>query len=80
MSEPQYPECEKLKEVSKYSQQVGEFLDESNLAICEWDDDTCQWQPLRFTMEQLLCKMFGIDPVKVEQERQSILEGLRNGS
>lgn len=75
----QYPECEKLKAVSEYSQQIGAFLDEGGRTICEWNDETCQWMPLRMTMEEVLAAIFEIDLVKVEEERRLMISSLQSG-
>lgn len=76
-----YPECEKLAEVSKDSQIIGQFLDEMKYAgkeLCTFDDSEEQWMPVRGTIESILAEYFGIDMNKVEEERRAILDDIRS--
>ena len=77
-----YPEHEKLKALNGDNQVVGSFLDwlaDEGLVIAEWSDvgdDDCLYRSLR-TNESLLAGFFDIDPVKLEQEKQHMLDSLR---
>lgn len=73
----EYPECEKMKLVSSESQSIGAFLDwcgEQGFELRDWDNEyQDQPGPLHKSIEQLLAKYFEIDLVKVESERQQML-------
>lgn len=78
--QPECPECEKLSDVSKASNEIGEFMDwmidNTEFRICEFAEDeytsSSHWQ-----REKLLTGYFNIDMDKVEQERRTLLEWLR---
>ena len=90
--QPNYPECEKLAEVSPQSNVVGEFLDwlsnEKNLTICTYTEDEdpmvlgdcSSYYPYHYDTEQLLAEFFEIDLKKVEEERRQILEDIRKSN
>jgi len=76
----QYPECEKLNEVAPYSQKIVEFLNwlsnEKGIELADYEKSDRFHFP-KSTNENLLAEFFDIDMVKVEQERQAILESVR---
>lgn len=84
--QPECPECEKLSAVSKKSQEIGEFLDwlqhERHLVLAEWDKEEDYKDnalfPVHISIDVLLAEYFKIDLAKVEQERQALLEWIRN--
>lgn len=89
MSEEKYPECEKLAKVSEKSQAIGDFLswlqDEKEIELCLRKEkkhglDPDILIPFHFNTESLLAEHFKIDLVKVENERQQIIEDIRKGA
>ncbi len=52
-------------------------LNDSPVKLCIFDDDTDEWEPVRFPIEEILARYFDIDLNKVEQERQRVLEYVR---
>lgn len=74
-----YPEHEKLHKVKELSQSLGEFLDwlESNgLTICGLVHS--RYEPDRRTVEQWLADFYGIDLVLIDQEKEHMLDELRD--
>ena len=75
-------ELEKMKDVQKESQAIGEFLEWLNTKgwfICQWfeDEDSGEEEqllPIHKGIEQLLAEYYHIDLVKVEQEKKEILD------
>ena len=77
-----YPELEKLKEVSKTSQEIGEFLNwlpEIGIYLCRYDEEDYFYRSV-VDFEKLLAEYFKIDLNKVEQEKREILEDIRNNA
>ena len=82
------PECDKIIAVKNESQKIGEFLgwlgSEKNLTICRWvgededDDIGGRFYPEHLDVQKLLAEFFGIDLNKVEEEKRSLLEEIRN--
>lgn len=77
-----YPEHEKLKKVSDKSQAIGEFIDwlgqEKDYLIAEWEtrrEDAMV--PVQARITALLAEFFDIDEHKIEVEKRSMLEELR---
>ena len=75
------PESDRLLVVAKYSQIIGEFL--STMAaegkrLCEWvEDDVDEFLPVPMTIEAILADYYNIDLNKVDQERQALLDHIR---
>jgi hypothetical protein len=85
---PETPELDKMAQFTDKSQHIGEFLDwllgERNLMFARWpdEDEESEWSldspiPECLDINGLLAEYFGVDLVKVENERRSILEYLR---
>ena len=80
-----YPEHEKLRDVTHESQVCGEFLEwltnESGLVVCEIDSGNAPFVdhffPKRETTEQLLARYFEIDLKKLAKEKDRMLEYIR---
>lgn len=82
MTEPTYPEHEKLKPVASVSQEIGDFLDwlgnEKGYTICEFHEEGAdEYLPAYFKITELLAEYFGIDCKVLEQERRRMLTELR---
>ncbi len=52
-------------------------LNDSPVKLCIFDDDTGEWEPVVLRIEEKLALYFDIDLNKVEQERQKVLEYVR---
>ena len=84
MAETKYPECEKLAKVRDKSQVVGTFLewlrDIKGFELAKYQEihPEDRLVPIHYSIESLLAEHFEIDMEKVEQERQQILEDIRN--
>ncbi len=85
MTDPEYPECEKMKAVNDKSQSIGEFLEwlasEKRVYLATYleteevdADKLCLWHQSK---ESLLAEFFKIDLKKVEDERRAMLEKIR---
>ena len=81
--QPECPECEKLVDVSKESQPIGEFIEwlKRKYDICELVESEDmyggEYVPVYKTTNQLLADYFQIDLDKVEHERRALLDWLR---
>lgn len=80
-----YPEHDKLAKVSKLSQEIGEFLDFGlaaqgiHLAVADrdsWSKPVLVACPK--TIPAILATYFEIDQVKIDAEKNAMLEALRN--
>lgn len=80
MTEPKYPECEKLNKVSSESQVIGRFLEwlegEKELVIGKFNsiDDLL---PTALPIESLIADFFNIDMKKVEEEQRQMLRDIK---
>lgn len=85
---PETPELDKMTQFTDKSQGIGEFLEwalgERNLIFARWPDEgeESEWAldcpiPECLNINELLAEYFGVDLVKVENERRTILEYLR---
>jgi hypothetical protein len=75
------PECEKLAAVSDLSQAIGEFIEWAQMQgiqLCSWSDRFREFSPIHESINNILARHFGIDLVKIEDERRAILESLRS--
>lgn len=75
-----YPEHAKLRKIHDKSQAIGEFLEFSGYELCEYKEDTDEFEPVPWRIEGILAKYFEIDLDVLEQEKQTMLEELSNGS
>jgi len=79
--EKTYPECEKIAAVQDKSNVLGEFLDfldSKGIELAKYGGlGGEELYPIYPGKEQLLADFFGIDLVKVEQERRAILADLQ---
>jgi len=77
----EFPECEKMSAIRDKSQVIGEFIEwmkqERGLTICSCSACGNYYVPTATTIEQLLLKFFDIDQDKVETERRSMLNSMR---
>ena len=71
-----YPECVKLAAIAPLSQQIGEFLSESDYILCKWCDLRAGYHPVTPNVQTMLAEHFDIDMELVEKERQHILDNL----
>ena len=93
MSEPTYPEHEKLSAIQYKSQTIGEFLDwlrgEKAIVLCRrqestivrvedgWEGDPAGYYPAGTTTQALLAEYFDVDQDRLEQEKRAMLAKLR---
>ena len=52
-------------------------LNASPVRLCLWDEALDEWRPVGLRIEEMLARYFEIDLNKVEEERRSILEHIR---
>ncbi len=79
------PELAKLLEVKGDSQRIGDFLEwlsGEEITLAKWTGEDCMecggsLMDITQTREQLLANYFKIDLVKCEQERQTLLNAVR---
>lgn len=75
----EYPEHEKLKAISHYSQRIGEFLEwcsyEKGFSLCFMNGD--DYHPINILPNDLLAEFFEIDKWKLEDEKRAMLDELR---
>lgn len=71
------PELDKMQAVQDESQAIGSFLDYGGYTLCEFDDVSERYVPVRKSIEEILAEYFEIDLKKVDDERRAILEGIR---
>jgi hypothetical protein len=76
----QYPEHDKLRLIRDKSQAIGEFLSllgQHGLTLCEFHEKYNEYLPTGITIQKLLAKHFGIDLVKLDDEKRDMLDELR---
>ena len=82
VTEPLYPEHEKLALVQEQSQTCGEFIDwladEHGLCLCE--RDTHHYRRTSKSINELLAGFFKIDQKKLEAEKQDMLANVRRAN
>lgn len=89
----EYPEHDKLKEVSQLSNEIGTFLDwmqhDHNVSFCTYiegyEDDFGDWLPSGFyparkRIEEWLALYFEIDLEKIADEKDAMLEEIRRNN
>jgi hypothetical protein len=76
-----YPEHEKLEKIVAESQICGEFLDwlrgKRGLELCGLSKDESFFYPVSIPTSKLLAEFFGIDRNKLEAEKRTMLELVR---
>lgn len=79
-----YPEHDRLSAVADESQAIGAFLDwltsEAGYRIIRWVDDPDYNEPVPVGWDGItktLARYFNIDLVKIEREKEQMLERLR---
>lgn len=78
IDEIEFPELARMEAVNAESQAIGAFIEwlgENGMAVCQTEDGLRgdRFFPVMKSVEQLLALHFGIDLVKVEQERRAVL-------
>lgn len=84
MGERKYPEHNKMRAAKVNSQAIGEFIEwaqESGMTICEFQDNLRggYYHPTPKSIEQLLADFFGINLMKVGEEKDAMVVELRGG-
>jgi len=76
----EYPEHEKVRAIRNESETIGAFLEwlRGSYSICEFSEDTRQYEPVRLSINNWLAKYFEIDELKLDDEKRQMLEVLRN--
>ena len=80
MSEPLYPEHEKLLAIKDSSQVIGVFLDwlsYKNFVIAEYPGGRGELYPITQDSSKLLAEFFEIDERKLEKEKRAMLDAIR---
>ena len=77
-----YPEHEKVRAIQRESQAIGEFMDwlseEKEMALYKWDEvAAAHLYHVRSSVGDLIAEFFGIDPMKLEAEKQAMLDEIR---
>jgi hypothetical protein len=76
----EYPEHDKLKANSDKTYVLSEFIDwlsGEDIEFCEMDGrNDCYW-PTRRTPEALIGGFLGIDPKKLNAEKEAMLQAMR---
>lgn len=80
MTDDPYPEHTKMKAIQDKSQVIGEFLENTDYILAQYDENNgggedLLW-PITKTTEQILADYFGIDLDKIEAERFQMLAAL----
>jgi hypothetical protein len=84
-AQPSYPEHEKLQRISDKSQSIGEFVDWLNtqgIFLAEWvkkpgRQGSSDLTYARKGIQELLAMFFDIDQKKISEEKQAILQLIR---
>jgi hypothetical protein len=76
-----YPEHEKLMAIADKSQICGEFLNwlisAKGFCLAQWDINEGLLYPAQQSTQRLLAEFFGIDQMKIDQEKQQMLDAIR---
>jgi hypothetical protein len=85
-----YPEHEKLAQVAKQSQAIGEFIvwmaEEKHWQVCEDGNAEAiglhmsDWKPVRVEMNTMLAEFFEIDQKVLNDEKEAMVEAIRKHS
>lgn len=77
-----FPEHEKLSAVQDKSQAIGEFLEwltgERGYEIAEYTDSSDWPLPVRYNTQSLLAEFFGIDLVKLDDEKRCMIDAIQS--
>ena len=77
-----YPEHDRLSEISDISQSIGQFLDESEYILAEYHRPDGYSEehlfPVQKPITQILADYFEIDLNKIEAEKRQMIEEMRN--
>lgn len=77
-----YPEHKKLADVQAVSQKCGELLAwlqaDKDVLFMKYDKNMNVYYPMPGSTEQVLAAFFGIDLQKVEEEKQRMLQIMRD--
>lgn len=79
----EYPLHEKLRRNEGQAITIGSFIDfigEQGWELCEYDDHVRRYSPVRKRPEEIIGAFLEIDPKKLEQEKQAMLEEIRSGN
>ena len=75
-----YTQHEKLKKVQKESQAIGEFIEwmqsDQGYTVCE-NPTGEEFFPVRFNIQEILAKFYGINLNKLEEEKRHMLTYIR---
>lgn len=79
---PSTPTLDRVKEITPYSQKIGEFLEwlqhERKICLATYHEHTDdQLLPAHASISTLLHEFFEIDPGKEETERRAVLDYVR---
>lgn len=80
MTMPDYPEHEKLKARQRDVGLLSSFIDflaEQQWEIAEYDDVSERLFTIRLRPEEIIGMFLGVDPKKLEQEKQAMLKEIR---
>lgn len=75
-----YPEHTKLKAISHLSQAVADFLEwcgEEGINLGKYEPRHDEWFAITESRQDLLARHFGIDLVKLENEKRAMLDECR---
>lgn len=78
-----YPEHEKLKKREHDALLIGGFIDflaEQEWEIAEFNDEAERLWPIRKRPEEIIGLFLGIDPEKLETEKQTMLKKIRKAN
>lgn len=83
MSTTKYPEHEKLKARERDALLLGGFIDflaEQEWEIAEYNDEAERLWSISKRPEEIIGLFLGIDPKKLEQEKQEMLKEIRKAN
>lgn len=80
-AKPDTPECDRMAKVKDRTQVVGEFLEwagSQGMLLGHYvEADYGRFNPVPYTIENLLARWVGIDLAKVDREKVALLEWIR---
>lgn len=80
-NEQEYPEHEKMTQVTNESHIIGQFLEylnEQGIVLGKYDEQGQHIWPHRQPINERLAEYFNIDLKVIEQEKQQMIQELRN--
>lgn len=77
---PEHAKLDAIKHISQAQKDFVDFLtEEKGFVICVITEDAFDtWQPAWINMKELLAEYHGIDLVRLEQEKEEMLEEIRS--